>query len=104
MYTDGLQHALRLPYQDFEDQRSGETLSVLQKVRLDCERFITNFVNVLFVTIVGLVFVLIYSFSLSPLLPVIYVGGAVVLSLLTTRLSRKIKSTQKRIVSETNAL
>ncbi|PZP42490.1 MAG: ABC transporter ATP-binding protein, partial [Pseudopedobacter saltans] len=23
LYTDGLKHALRLPYQDFEDQRSG---------------------------------------------------------------------------------
>lgn len=104
IYTDGLKHALRLPYQDFEDQRSGETLSVLQKVRLDCEKFITSFVNVFFVTLVGLIFVLIYSFTLSPLLPVIYIGGAVVLSLLTTTLSRKIKVTQKRIVTETNAL
>lgn len=104
IYTDGLRHALRLPYQDFEDQRSGETLSVLQKVRADCEKFITNFVNVLFVTVVGLIFVLIYSFTLSPLLPVIYVGGAIILSVLTTTLSRKIKVTQKRIVSETNAL
>jgi len=104
LYTDGLKHALRLPYQDFEDQRSGETLSVLQKVRLDCEKFITNFVNVFFVTVVGLVFVLFYSFTLSPLLPVIYVGGAVILSLLTTKLSKKIKVTQKKIVAETNAL
>src|SRR5579872_4429484 len=40
LYTDGLRHALRLPYQDFEDQSSGQTLSVLQKVRADCEKFI----------------------------------------------------------------
>src|SRR5688572_3569497 len=39
LYTDGLKHALKLPFQDFEDQRSGETLSVLQKVRVDCEKF-----------------------------------------------------------------
>ncbi|MDR3680663.1 MAG: ABC transporter ATP-binding protein [Flavipsychrobacter sp.] len=104
IYTDGLKHALRLPYQDFEDQRSGETLSVLQKVRLDSEKFITNFVNVFFTTLVGLIFVLIYSFTLSPMLPVIYVGGAIILSLLTTKLSRKIKTTQKKIVTETNAL
>ncbi len=104
IYTDGLKHALRLPYQDFEDQRSGETLSVLQKVRADCEKFIMNFVNVFFVTAVGLVFVLFYSFTLSPLLPVIYVGGAAILSFLTTTLSKKIKVTQKKIVTETNAL
>lgn len=104
IYTDGLRHALRLPYQDFEDQRSGETLSVLQKVRVDCEKFISNFVNVLFVTVIGLVFVMIYAFSLNPLLPVIYLGGALILGWLTSVLSRKIKTIQKNIVKETNAL
>ncbi|MEO6833378.1 MAG: ABC transporter transmembrane domain-containing protein, partial [Chitinophagaceae bacterium] len=48
LYTDSLKHALRLPFADFEDQRSGETLSVLTKVRADCEKLITNSVNVLF--------------------------------------------------------
>lgn len=104
LYTDGLQHALRLPYQDFEDQRSGETLSVLIKVRADCEKFITGFVNVLFATIVGIVFVVIVAFRLSPILPVIYLCGAVVLAFLTSFLSRKVKVIQKNIVAETNAL
>lgn len=104
LYTDGLRHALQLPFQDFEDQRSGETLSVLQKVRADCEKFITNFVNVLFATVVGIAFVVIVAFQLSPLLPVIYLVGAVILALLTSYLSRKIKFIQKRILNETNAL
>jgi ATP-binding cassette subfamily B protein len=104
LYTNGLKHALRLPYQDFEDQRSGETLSVLQKVRSDCEKFITNFVNVLFATLVGLVFVTIIAFNISPMLPLIYLVGAVVLSFLTSVLSRKIKTIQKSIVKDTNAL
>jgi len=104
LYTDGLRHALRLPFQDFEDQRSGETLSVLQKVRADCEKFITSFVNVLFATLVGIVFVVIVAFKLSPLLPLIYLVGAVVLAFLTSFLSRKIKDIQKNIVGETTAL
>ncbi|MES2701399.1 MAG: ABC transporter ATP-binding protein [Bacteroidota bacterium] len=104
LYTDGLRHALRLPYQDFEDQSSGQTLSVLQKVRTDCEKFITSFFNVLLPTVVGIVFVIIYAFSLSPLLPLIYLGGAVVLGMLTSALSKKIKVVQKNIVRETNAL
>lgn len=104
LYTDGLRHALRLPYQDFEDQRSGETLSVLQKVRADCEKFITSFVNVFFLTLVGMVFVMIYAFRLSGWLPVIYFTGAIFLSILTSVLSRKIKFIQKNIVKETNAL
>ncbi|MBA3829842.1 MAG: ABC transporter ATP-binding protein [Taibaiella sp.] len=104
IYTDGLRHALRLPYQDFEDQRSGETLSVLQKVRTDCEKFITSFVNVLFTSIVSIVFVMVYAFTLSGWLPLIYVCGAVILGVLTSVLSKKIKVIQKNIVRETNAL
>ena len=30
VFTDGLQHAMKLPYHEFEDQRSGETLGILQ--------------------------------------------------------------------------
>lgn len=104
LYTDGLKHALRLPYQDFEDQRSGETLSILQKVRSDCEKFISVFVNVLFTTLVGIVFVMIYAFTLNSWLVVIYMGGAILLGLLTNVLSRKIKSIQKNIVKETTSL
>ncbi|MFN3444188.1 MAG: ABC transporter transmembrane domain-containing protein, partial [Bacteroidia bacterium] len=40
IYTDGLQHTLQVPFSEFEDQRSGETLNVLQKVRVDTEKFI----------------------------------------------------------------
>ena len=104
LYTDGLKHALRLPYQDFEDQSSGQTLSVLQKVRADCEKFIMSFFNVLLPTIVGIVFVIIYTFPISHTLPLVYFGGAVILGLLTSALSKKIKTVQKNIVRETNAL
>ncbi len=104
LYTDGLRHALRLPFQDFEDQRSGETLSVLLKVRADCEKFILNFVNVLFFTSVGIVFVVVVAFRLSPWLPLIYLVGSVILAFLTSVLSRKIKTIQKNIVKETTSL
>lgn len=104
LYTDGLRHAMRLPYQDFEDQRSGETLSILQKVRADCEKFITSFVNVLFSTIVGIGFVTVVAYKLSPILPLIYIVGAIALGLLTSFLSRRIKVIQKTIVKETTVL
>ncbi len=63
MYSDGIRHSLDLPYQVFEDQRSGETLGKLQKVRSDVERFITAAINVLFISVVGIVFVMIYAFN-----------------------------------------
>lgn len=104
LYTDGLKHSLQLPFQEFEDQRSGETLSVLIKARADCEKFITNFINILFATLVGIVFVTIIAYRLSPMLPLIYLVGAVVLSLLTSFLSKRIKLIQKNIVKETTSL
>jgi len=47
-YSDGIRHSLELPYTLFEDQRSGETLSRLQKVRTDVEKLIALAVNLAF--------------------------------------------------------
>src|SRR6267142_3912107 len=57
LYADGIRHSLELPYQVFEDQRSGETLGKLQKVRTDSERLINAFVNIIFTTLIGIIFV-----------------------------------------------
>jgi len=104
IFTDGLRHAMSLPFSEFEDQRSGETLSTLSKVRLDTEKFIISFINVLFGIIVGVVFVSAYSFTLHWSIMPMYVLGMIFLSLLTSLLSKKIKRIQKTIVKETNAL
>ncbi|MEO6583786.1 MAG: ABC transporter ATP-binding protein, partial [Ferruginibacter sp.] len=105
VFTDGLQHAMKLPYQEFEDQRSGETLSVLTKVRADVEKFMINFINILFGVLVGVVFVFVYAaLFIHWSIPIAYLCGILVLTLITNRLSKKIKVIQKNIVSETTAL
>lgn len=105
VFTDGLKHAMTLPYQEFEDQRSGETLSILTKVRTDVERFMTNFINILFGIIIGILFVFVYAaIYINWRIPVAYLIGIGILSWITNRLSRKIKLIQKNIVSETTSL
>ncbi len=104
VFTDGLQHAMKLPYSEFEDQRSGETLSILQKVRTDTEKFISNFVNILFTVIVGVVIVAVFAASISSMLPIVYFGGIAILMFISNILSKKIKTIQKVIVSQTTAL
>ncbi|MEP7146468.1 MAG: ABC transporter transmembrane domain-containing protein, partial [bacterium] len=47
IYSDGINHSLKLPYSVFEDQRSGQTLGILQKVRTDSEKLISAGVNIL---------------------------------------------------------
>jgi ATP-binding cassette subfamily B protein len=104
IFTQGLQHAMKLPYQEFEDARSGETLSVLQKVRIDTEKFISSFINILFPVLVGILFVAIYSTTIHWSLPFIYFGGIFLLTIISNLLSKKVKTIQKKIVGETTAL
>jgi ATP-binding cassette subfamily B protein len=105
VFTDGLQQAMKLPYQEFEDQRSGETLSILTKVRTDVEKFMINFINILFGIIIGIVFVFVYAaLFINWRIPVAYLIGIGVLTFITNKLSKKIKQIQKNIVSETTAL
>jgi ATP-binding cassette subfamily B protein len=104
IYTDGIRHSLALPYQVFEDQRSGETLGVLQKVRSDVEKLISQSINVLFTTLVGIVFVLVYALKVHWLIAPIYLATIPLLGLLSSVLSRRIKRIQTTIVAETTAL
>ncbi len=104
IFTDGLKHSMQLPYQEFEDQRSGETLSILTKVRSDTEKFIGYVINVLFGIIVSVVFVSIYATKLHWSIIPIFLGGAVLIAFVTNLLSKKIKIIQKTIVKETTSL
>ncbi|NQW42732.1 MAG: ABC transporter ATP-binding protein [Bacteroidetes bacterium] len=104
VFADGLKHSLELPYQTFEDQRSGETLSILQKVRTDSEKLITSFIGILFTSIVGIVFVMIYSLNVSWKVTIIYIIAIIFIGFISSVLSRKIKVMQKKIVVETTAL
>ncbi|MCU1328805.1 MAG: transporter related [Bryobacterales bacterium] len=104
IYADGIRHSLELPYAQFEDQRSGETLGKLQKVRTDVEKLINISVNLLFTTLIGVIFVMFYAarvhWSIGPayLLTIPLLGG------LSSLLSGKIKQVQTAIVKETTAL
>lgn len=104
IFTDGLKHSMKLPYQEFEDQRSGETLSILTKVRTDTEKFIGYFINVLFGIIVSVVFVAIFAASKHWSIVPVYYGGAIVIAIVTNLLSKKVKVIQKKIVGETTSL
>lgn len=104
MYADGIKHSLELPYQQFEDERSGETLGKIQKARTDTEKLINATINVVFTTLVGFVFVMIYAsqiyWPIAPLylLTIPLIGGVSLV------LSRKIKKVQEKIFAETASL
>src|SRR6185295_4522749 len=104
LYSDGIRHSLELPYAVFEDQRSGETLGKLQKVRSDVEKLISTAINVLFTSLIGIIFVMVYAFSVHWVIAPVYFLTVPILGVISSVLSRRIKTIQKVIVAETAAL
>ena len=104
IYADGIRHSLELPYSVFEDQRSGETLGKLQKVRTDVEKLISASINILFTSLVGIIFVMVYAFSVHWSIAPIYFLTVPLLCILSSVLSKKIMVIQKVIVAKTIAL
>jgi len=104
IYADGLRHSLELPYAAFEDQRSGQTLGVLQQVRLDVEKLIAAVINTLFTSLVGVIFVSIYAMTVHWLIAPVYFSAIPIIAWVSSTLSRRVKEVQKTIVAETTAL
>lgn len=104
IFNDGLKQTLRLSYQEYADQNSGETLSILQRVRRDTERFISAFINILFSSVVGIGFLVWYAITKHWALVPVFLVGMVVLGGLTSLLSAKIKTMQRSINRATNKM
>ena len=101
VFNDGLKHTLRLSFQEYEEQRSGETMAILQKVRTDTERFINAFINIVFSSIVGIGFLIWYAITKHWALIPVFIVGVLILGGLTGLLSKKIKTIQRAVNRET---
>lgn len=104
MYTDGIKKALSLPYKDFEDQRSGETLGKLQKVKTDTEKFVNLFISLVFQSLIGVIFVFVYAIHIHWLLGPLYLSTVPIIASISSFLGKKIKTISKEILGETTAL
>ncbi len=100
IFNDGLRQTLRLPFEDFEDQSSGEILSILQKVRNDTERFLSSAINILFSSLVGIGFLIWYAITKHWALIPVFLIGVVLLGGLTSILSRSIKTLQRSLIRQ----
>jgi ATP-binding cassette subfamily B protein len=104
LYQRSVSHSFSLPYAVFEDQRSGEILQKMQKARADAQSLITNFVNFHFVSLVGLIFVTVYAFTVHWAIGSVYLLLAPSLGTLMFFISRRIKTQQRVIVTQTAEL
>jgi len=104
LYERSVSHSFSLPYSVFEDQRSGEILQKMHKARSDAQSLITNFINFLFVALVGLTFVTVYAFTVHWSIGLVYLLLAPSLGTLMFFISRRIKTQQRVIVTQTAEL
>lgn len=104
LYADSVAHALSLPYAVFENQQSGELLKRLDKARGDAQTLITNFVGVIVLSTVVIVFVVVYAFFVHWLAGLFYAVFIPAMAATTFFLSKSIKRAQSVIVGETTAL
>lgn len=104
MYALGIEHSLALPYQVFEDQRSGETLNILQKMRTDVEKLLISAINITFISFVGFVFVTIYAINIYWGIALAFGLTIPIIGFISYFLSKKVKTIQAVIVKETAAL
>ncbi len=104
LYNDSVTHSFSLPFAVFEDQRSGEFLSKLQTARSDSQKLIQLTINTLFFTLVGVVFVLVYSFIVHWSIGLVYTLMIPLLGVATFWITRKIRDSQTEIITETQSL
>lgn len=104
IYNDGIEHSLALPYAVFEDQRSGETLGILQNVRTASETFITSFINILFISLIGFIFVTIYALRIYWGVALVFALTIPIIGIISYVLTSKVKKIQKIILAETTGL
>ncbi len=100
LYANSVKHSFSLPYINFEDQQSGELLQKLQKARNDAQELIGQLINMIFVSLIGIVFVLVYAFIVHWLIGLIYFLLLPILGFSTYFLSKKIREAQKLIITQ----
>ena len=100
LYADSVKHSFSLPYINFEDQRSGELLQKLQKARDDSQELTIQLINTVFISLIGIIFVLTYAFIVHWLIGVIYFMLLPILGFSAYFLSKKIRQAQKLIITQ----
>lgn len=103
-YADAIAHSLSLPYGVFEDQKSGEILQKIQKAKQDMQVIIGSMINNVFISIVGILFVMVYAFYTHWLIGLVFILSMPVIGLTAYFVSKGIKKAQKEILAESTGL
>lgn len=104
MYADAVEHSFSLPFASFEDRQSGELLGKMQKARLETQKLIASFINVVFLSGVGITTVIVYAFFVHWMIGLAFSLLIPIMAFFIYSISTRIKDAQARIVRESAEL
>ena len=104
MYAHSVAHSFSLPYAVFPDQRPPVSSQNLQQAQLEAQTFITSIANILFFSLIGVLFVIVYAFYVHWTVGLVYSFMIPLLGGTTYLISRKIKAAQVNIINQTASL
>lgn len=104
LYSDMIEHAFALPYQVFEDQRSGEVLQKADNARQDSQLLIVSLINIVFLAALSMLLVTAYAFYVNWLIGLLYLSILPIMGFTTLAISRRIRAASKKISLESSSL
>jgi ATP-binding cassette subfamily B protein len=104
IFSNTMNHAFRLPYAALEDQSSWLLLGKLQKARTDIQTFIIQLINIVFVAIISLIFVIGYAFTTHRIVGIFLISLFPLMWGVSYLLSASIKKAQDDIVKQSAIL
>ena len=104
LYNTAIEHVFTLPFSVFEDEQSGSLLQKLQRARDHVKKLIFDMVSVVFFSSVGIIFVLVYAFTVHWIIGLVFASMIPFIGGIVYWMSIVIKDAQKRIVQKSAAL
>lgn len=100
MYAQYVEQVFSIPFQVFENNQSGSILQKMQKARDQVKKLITDLINIGFFSLIGILFVLIYAFTVHLYIALVFIIAIPIISLIISHIGKRVKGAQEKIVKK----
>jgi ATP-binding cassette subfamily B protein len=100
IYAQYVEQVFSIPFQLFENNQSGSILQKMQKARDQVKKLISDLINIGFFSLIGVLFVLIYAFTVHIYIALVFIIAIPIISLIISRIGKRVKGAQEKIVKK----
>ena len=98
IFSDGVRSCLRMPFFNFEKQRSGERVEGLHRLRRNIEKLLKTFFNKIFTSLLALVLIIVYTTHVYWGLTLCFLTVAPTLTWISFLVTRSIRKTNEELL------